>query len=75
MAAGGIVGGIPRGGLASGDQRALGRRAYRSRAGFSPGGMSVQDDEVGAMLKYLADVGRTGEGTPRARGFAGIQRR
>lgn len=84
MAAGGIVGGVPRDpragrnvrlGLPGGDQRAMGRAAFKGRAGFSPGGFSIQNDETGDMLKYIADVSRTGEGTPRKTGFAGVHRR
>lgn len=75
MASGGIVGGAPSGHPAPGDQRTLGRRAYKPRAGFSPGGVSIQDDDLGDWLKYVADVSRTGEGTPRTRGFQGVRRR
>lgn len=71
MSAGGIVG--P--GRGRGDQRTLGRKSFQRRAGFSPGGVSLQDDEMEAYLRYIADVGRGVEPTPRARGFAGVRRR
>ena len=60
------------GAYAGGDQRTLGRRAYAQRAGMN--GSNQNDDEV-AWLKYLGDVGRGVAPTPRARGFAGVQRR
>lgn len=84
MAGGGAVGGVPRDPRAGvsrqdvlpvGDQRAMGRAAFRGRAGFSPGGFSIQNDETGDMLRYIADVSRTGVGTPRQTGFAGVHRR
>lgn len=83
MGAGSIVGGVPgsraganpRDVMPTGDQRAMGRKAFQPRAGFSPGGFSAQNDDTGDMLRYLADVSRTGSGTPRKTGFAGVQRR
>lgn len=61
--------------LAAGDQRTMGRASYARRAGNSIGGVSLQDDETEAMLRYLAEVGRLGDdATPRARGFAHVRR-
>ena len=58
-----------------GDQRALGRKSFARRVGFSPGGVSLQDDELEAYLRYVADISRTGRADqPRARGFANVQR-
>jgi hypothetical protein len=54
------------------DQRTRGREAYRLRAGT--GLMSVQDDEEGAWLKYLAELTRTGQATPRTEGFQRVRR-
>lgn len=75
MPAGGY-GGAPSqsgGNFATGDQRTMGRRAYAPRAGS--GLMSVQNDDMGEWLKYLADVGR-GSPTPgRTNGFSGVRRR
>lgn len=74
MPAGGYTGTAPGGGtLASGDQRSMGRRAYAPRAGS--GLMSVQNDDMGEWLKYLADVGRGAPTPARAGGFSGVRRR
>lgn len=62
-------------GLPSGDQRAMGRKVYRNRAGFSPGGFTMQNDDQGEMLRYIADLGRTGTGVPPGRGFGRVRRR
>lgn len=71
MAAGAFLGVADRGGGAPprGDQRALGRKV------FAGGGPISRDPEEVAWLKYLADIARTGEGTPRARGFRSVERR
>ena len=82
MAAGAVMALPPeaRGGLrdverlAPGDQRAMGRAYFARRAGFSPGGASIQGDEA-EWLKYIADVGRGVPPKPRKSGFAGVQRR
>lgn len=64
-----------RGGdLAAGDQRSLDRNFFKRAKGFSPGGASMDPEEI-AWLKYIADVGRGVPPVPRARGFAGIGRR
>ncbi len=61
--------------IPEGDQRALGRTSFQRRVGFSPGGVSLQDDELEAYLRYVADLSRTGTADrPRTRGFANIQR-
>lgn len=75
MAVGSRVGAPPsRGDLAGGEQRSLGRAAFARRAGFSPGGASIQNND-GDMLRYLADVGRGVSPQPRTRGFANVRRR
>lgn len=58
---------------AAGDQRTMGRAAYGPRAGS--GLMTVQNDDQGAWLKYLADVGRGNPTPARAGGFGGVRRR
>lgn len=60
--------------LAASDQRSLDRAFFNRAKGFSPGGASMDPEEI-AWLKYIADVGRDVPPVPRARGFAGIGRR
>lgn len=72
VASGAITGGIP----APNDQRNLGRRAYQGRAGFSPGGFSIQNDDLGNFLRYVGEISRTGTGyPPSTSGFKGVIRR
>lgn len=76
MGSGALMGVPFQGGqMAPGDQRAMGRRLFKGRAGFSPGGFSIQNDDQGEMLRYLADISRTGTGVPPGRGFGRVRRR
>jgi len=63
--------------LPMGDQRAMARKLMQQRgAGFSPGGMSDQNTgDMAALLQYLGNQSGGRQARPRARGFAGVQRR
>lgn len=60
-----------QGGLASGDQRSLGRAAF---ARHMRSGAAIPDDET-AFLRYVNDVGRGVPPKPRAQGFGSVVRR